>query len=213
VLLYGAGGHAKVVADIMERSARHSILGFLDDNEKRWGESFWGYHVLGGRNALARSGHAPDTAVILAIGANHARKRLAEELGALGWSFATAIHPSAQIGRDVTIGTGTVIMANAVVNPGTRIGSHVIINTGATVDHDCSIEDYAHVCPGVHLAGDVLVGEGAQVGIGASAIESTRIGRWSIVGAGATVVRDIPDHVTAVGTPARPFEHLARQLS
>ncbi len=212
VLLYGAGGHAKVVADILERSARHTIVGVLDDREELWGGSFLGYRVLGGLKALTRKGQAR-TAIILAIGFNQARKRLAGELATLGWSFATAAHPSAQIGRDVTIGPGTVLMANSVVNPGSRIGAHVIINTGATVDHDCSIEDYAHICPGAHLAGGVSVGEGAQVGIGASAIESVRIGRWSVVGAGATVVRDIPERVTAVGTPAKPLEQLARQTS
>lgn len=205
VLVYGAGGHAKVVADILERCPQYTVLGFLDDRRDLWNSDFLGYTVLGGMRVLNRN-KASGAHLLLAIGVAAVRRQLAHDLKRAGWSFAIAIHPSAQIGRDVVIGEGTVVMANAVINTGTRLGGHVIINTAATVDHDCTIEDFAHMSPGAHLGGGVHVREGAQVGIGASVIPGISIGRWSMVGAGATVIRNIPDNVIAVGTPARPLQ-------
>jgi len=202
VLIYGASGHGRVIIDIVEREGRYKIVGILDDDPAIQGRALYGYPILGGIELLYGKPHH-DCKLILAIGDNHARRRLWQKLEGLGYELARAIHPSAQIAKEVSIGPGTVIMANAVVNSGARIGENVIINTGATIDHDCVIEDYVHISPGVHLAGNVKLGELSHIGIGASAVQRVKIGKGVIIGAGAVVIDDIPDHVTAVGVPAR----------
>ena len=201
VLVYGAGGHGKVVIDILERAGECEVVGVLDDDPALTGLVFLGYRVLGGLGLLRRQ--PPASNVILAIGDNPARRRLAEELRRLDITAMVAIHPSAQIGKDVSIGEGTVVMAGAVVNSSTKVGCHCILNTGSTVDHDCCIGDYVHICPGAHLAGGVGVGDGALVGVGACVIPDVTIGAGSTIGAGAAVVCDIPPDVAAVGVPAR----------
>ncbi|MCR4404980.1 MAG: acetyltransferase [Candidatus Acetothermia bacterium] len=202
VLIYGASGHGKVIIDIMEREGRYKIVGLLDDNPAVQGQTFFGYPVLGGFELL-NEGAYHDCQLILAIGDNLARKRLWERIRPLGYKLACAIHPSAQLARDVTLGPGTVVMAAVAINSGSRIGENAIINTGATVDHDCVIGDYVHISPGAHLAGNVYVGELSHIGLGASVIQGIKIGRNAIIGAGAVVLEDIPDNVTAVGVPAK----------
>jgi acetyltransferase EpsM len=201
VIIYGAGGHGKVIADIIEQGRENRILGFVDDREDLWDVSFFGYRVLGGIEVLAHH-EATGCDVILAVGDNALRQKLSQRIGELGYSFATAIHPSCRIGRDVEIGPGTVAMANVVINPSVKIGTHVILNTAATVDHDCTIGDFSHISPGAHLAGNVVVEEGAHIGIGACAIPGVRIGQRSIIGAGAVVIHDVPADVVAAGVPA-----------
>jgi len=202
LFIYGASGHAKAVVDIIEKSASHQIVGFIDDNPALHGKNCFGYPVLGGFEQLHKSQNK-SCQLIIAIGTNDVRHRVYERLKALGYEFACAIHPSAQIGRGVTLGSGTVVMAGAAINSDTVIGEHVIVNTGATVDHDCVIEDFTHISPGAHLAGNVTVGRLAHIGIGASVIQAVHIGEGSIIGAGAAVIEDLPDWVVAVGVPAR----------
>jgi len=203
LLVYGASGHAKVILDILERAGQHPIVGLLDDNVRLRGTGFFGYPVLGGGDLLSEHryrGHQ----LVIAVGDNHARQKIARQIGRLGgYEFALAIHPSAQIARGVQIGSGTVIMANVAINSDAVIGQHAIINTGATIDHDCVIGDFVHVSPGTHLAGNVHVGALTHLGVGVSAIPGVKIGTASIIGAGAVVLNDIPEGVTAVGVPAR----------
>jgi sugar O-acyltransferase (sialic acid O-acetyltransferase NeuD family) len=202
VLIYGASGHGKVVIDIVERQGEYTIAGLLDDDPAMQGKDFCGYAVSGGLEMLTKN--APHSQkLILALGDNNVRKGLWAKVKPLGYELACAIHPSAQIGKDVSIAPGTVIMANVVINSGSRIGENVIVNTGATVDHDCLIGDYAHISPGTHLAGNVRVGERTHIGIGSAIISNITIGKGSIIGGGAVVVADIPDDVTAVGVPAK----------
>jgi len=202
LLIYGASGHAKVIIDIVEKEGRHEIRGLIDDDPKKEGKSFLGYPIIGGGEILDNLTAYRDHWILLAIGGNLARKKIWGRLRLLGYRFASAIHPSAQIGRDVQIGEGTVVMANAVINPSTRVGRNAIINTGATIDHDCDVGDFVHISPGAHLAGGVLVGELAHIGVGASIINGVKIGKGSTVGAGAVVISDVPDGVTVVGVPA-----------
>ena len=202
VAICGAGGHGRVVADIVERDfSDREIHGYFDDRADLLGAVVSG-HVVLGRIDQSLETDPEDYDLIIAIGTNEVRAKISSRLHGSGRSFATAIHPSAQIGTDVEIGPGTVVMANAVVNTGARIGAHVIINTSSSVDHDCVIDDYVHIAPGAHLGGDVRVGRGTQISIGACVIPGVSIGEWSVIGAGATVIRDMPEAVIAVGTPA-----------
>lgn len=202
LLIYGASGHAKVIIDAVERGSQYKIAGLFDDDPKLHGSDCFSYRVLGGFETLEGASHRR-CPLVIAVGSNDARCKLDERLSVLGWQFACVIHPSTHIGRGVTLGPGTVVMAGAVINTDTIVGRHAIINTGATLDHDCIIEEFAHISPGAHLAGGVRIGRLAHVGIGAVVIQGIHIGEGAIIGAGAAVVDDVPDHVTAVGVPAR----------
>ena len=202
IVIYGASGHGRVIADIVERAGTYLIVGFLDDDRDLWGRDVSGYRVLGGASSLL-NGFMEGCEVVIGVGRNDARRDLAARIGELGYAFGVAVHPSCQVGRDVTLGAGVVVMPNVVINNGAQIGAHAILNTAATVDHDCQIGAFAHLAPGVHLAGNVVVGEGALLGVGASVIPGIHIGKSAVVGAGAVVVRDVPPGATVVGAPAR----------
>jgi sugar O-acyltransferase (sialic acid O-acetyltransferase NeuD family) len=189
--LIGAGGHAKVIADILIASGRPPTA-FLDDAPTQ--NRILGITVIKGLELPQ-----PDSAVIVAVGDNATRQRLAHRYS----TFDIAIHPSAVVSRDAEIGPGTVVMAGAVINTGARVGSHCIINTGSIIDHDCLISDFAHIAPGAKLGGNVRVGVGSMVGLGANVIHGRCVGDHTIVGAGSTVVRDVPPRVVAIGSPAR----------
>ena len=205
IILVGASGQAKVVTDIVECAGQHEIVGFCD-RDRPAGSDFMGYPVLGRDTelpALLRQ-HGAEGAII-AIGDNWVRGQLAErfrrELPSL--VFPTAVHPSSVLSRWVTVGEGAVVMAGAVVNGPTRIGRHCTISTRASIDHDSVIEDFSSLAPGVSLGGLVHLGEYSALGTGASSRHGVHIGAHTVVGTGATVVSDLPDHVVAVGVPAR----------
>lgn len=197
VLVIGAGGHGKVVADILQTKGV-VVLGFLDDNPATWGTTVLGLPVFG---AIELHASIPADGIAMGIGSNRARRQIVARFSSLGW--INAIHPSATIAHSVSLGMGITIAPHVVLAPATHIGDFAIINTAATVDHDCSIGSYAHIAPGSHLAGGVSVGEGALLGVGTSVIPGCTIGAWSTVGAGAAVVKDIPPNTVAKGIPAR----------
>ncbi|MBX3057504.1 MAG: acetyltransferase [Anaerolineae bacterium] len=204
VIVLGAGGHGQVVADILWRmqAAGEAVepVGFLDDADSWQGQRVSKLPVLGKTADLFRITH---DALVVAIGNNLTRQQVTRILQAQGEQFITVCHPTAVIAPDVQIGSGTMICANVVINPGTVIGSHVILNTACTVDHHNQIGDFAHIAPGVHLGGDVQIGVGSLVGIGSIVTPQRQVGNWCTVGAGAVVIQDVPDGVTAVGIPAR----------
>ena len=204
ILIIGAGGHGQVVADIFR--ARHASLlisddvGFLDDDPERFGGGVTGGTVLG---TLAEMTRIPHDAVIVAVGENAIRARIFRRVLEAGERIAIAEHPRSVVAEDVTLGSGSMVCAGAIVNTGASIGRNVIVNTAATVDHHAVIGDHVHIAPGVHLGGEVIVEEGALVGIGAIVLPRVRIGAWSTVGAGAVVTADVPPAVTVMGVPAR----------
>jgi sugar O-acyltransferase (sialic acid O-acetyltransferase NeuD family) len=204
IVIWGAGGHARVVADILRCQGGFEIAGFLDDSHaERRGQPFCDSVILGGQEQFATLRDRGITAMILAFGDNAARLKLAEIVAAHGFSLATAIHPRATVARGVTVGAGTAIAAGAIVNPAARIGANAIVNTAAGVDHECVIEDGVHISPGARLGGAVTVGRGAWIGMGASVLPKVKIGANAIVGAGAVVLEDVPANVVAYGVPAR----------
>jgi UDP-perosamine 4-acetyltransferase len=203
----GAGGHAKVLIDILRLQGQTEIVGLTDRNQQLWGTRVSGVPVLGDDNVLMTL--LPDVrGVFIGLGGagdNSPRRHLYEHAIALGFEIVAAVHPKAIIANDSVLGRGTVVMAGAIVNSGARIGDNVIINTGAIVEHDCEIGNHAHIATGARLAGGVRVGEGAHVGVGASVRQGITLGETAVVGAGAAVVDDVPAGVTVVGVPARPM--------
>lgn len=202
LIVFGSGGHAKVVIDAAERQGIRQIL-VADDAEKNWGADLMGYRILGGREALLQLDTRPPA--IAAIGDNTARMHIAAWLEANGFKLATVIHPSAQIGRGARIGRGSFLVAASVVNSDAVIGANVIVNTGATVDHDCIIGDGVHLAPGVHVCGQAEVGAGSFLGVGTVVIPHVRIGVNCVIGAGSSVLDAVPDGVRVAGVPARPL--------
>ncbi len=196
----GASGHGKVVADTAE-SCGWEVVEFFDD---AWpGVQLNGvWSVVGDTGALLERLEGYD-GVIVAIGSNLIRRQKLRVLQSAGASIVTLIHPKATVSRYATIGFGSVVMAGGMVNAGASIGTGAIVNTGCSVDHDCVLDDAVHVSPGAHLAGGVSVGALSWIGLGASVCQLIRIGSCVMIGAGAVVVGDLPDDVTAVGVPAR----------
>lgn len=193
MILIGASGHAKVIIDILEKNDE-TVDFLLDANPDI--KELAGYNVVTDRNHV----DSVEEEYIISIGSNAIRKKIAEQRKlTYGW----AIHPSAVLADDVSIGQGTVIMAGAIVNSSTDIGNHAIINTSASVDHDCKIGDYVHISPNATLCGTIEVGEGTHIGAGATIIPNIKIGKWVTIGAGAVIIKDVPDFAVVVGNPAR----------
>ncbi len=204
LVIWGASGHALVVADAIRSHGEYEIAGFIDDvHPERSGEEFCGAVILGGREQLDVLSQQGINKLILGFGNCRARLELSEFARGKGFQLATVIHPKAVVATDSSVSCGTVILAGAIVNSATRIGENVIVNTSASVDHECLIEDGVHISPGVHLGGRVFVGRAAWVGIGATVKDRVSIGAGVVVGAGAVVVDDIPDGVLVYGVPAR----------
>lgn len=197
VIIIGASGHGKVVADTILQSG-DQVRGFLDDNPEL-GESFIGFPVLG---TIDQFVDYPDAKFVVAIGNAKIRENIVEKLAGVSWY--TAIHPRAVISSlDTSIGEGTVVMAEAVINAGAKIGKHCIINTGAVVEHDNRIDDFVHISVGAKIAGTVHVGKGAWIGIGAAVKNNVEICEECMIGAGAVVVGDVCKPGTYIGIPAK----------
>lgn len=202
ILIIGAGGHGKVVLDIVRAEQRHRPIGFLDADPSLTGTSVNGLPVLGQINALPKLKSQKARAAIVAIGDNRARDRYAQLLRQEGYELASAIHPSATVSATARLGVNIVVAAGAVVGTDAVIGDSVIVNTSAVIDHECEIETAVHICPAAALAGRVHVREMAFLGLGCRVIQCLTVGRLAVVGAGAVVIRDVPDEMTVVGVPA-----------
>ena len=196
--LYGASGHAKVIIDIL-KAVGESINGLIDDNPVV--EQLQGYAV--------EHGYSGQTPLIISIGSNFVRKKIAERIGA---NYGTAIHPSAIVSPSSTIGEGTVVMQGGIIQAGTKVGKHCIINTGASVDHECKIDDYVHISPHATLCGNVSVGEGTWVGAGSTVVQGVKIGKWSVIGAGTVVARNVPDGVLVVGDRVQRIREITPEI-
>jgi sugar O-acyltransferase (sialic acid O-acetyltransferase NeuD family) len=206
LIVLGAGGHGKVVADVVSLMEGYEILGFLDADDRLWGREVAGLPVLGGDDRMRDL--PPGTWFVVGIGSvRNAVPRMAvfERASGQGLAPAQAIHPSATVARSATIGPGCALMAGSVVNPGATLGANVIINTGAIVEHDCRVGDHTHVATGARMSGEVTIGRAAHVGAGATILQQVTIGDHAVVGAGAVVIRDVPAGATVVGVPARPI--------
>ena len=203
IVVYGAGGHAKVVLDVLEKAGACAIAGLLDDSVGLAGEMRSGYRVLGGSALFQGLIDEGVKGIIVALGDNLRRRAVFDAARASGFELVSAIHPSSLLGSRVRIGAGCVLVAGVVVNVDAEIGDNVIVNTSASVDHDCRIGAHVHLSPGVRLAGRVTVGAFTHIGIGAVVLPNLSIGKHCIVGAGSVVREDVPDGMVVVGNPAR----------
>lgn len=195
LVIIGASGHGKVIADIALKNG-YEIIGFLDDNDSL--KKICGFPVLGSTKNVCE--YKENCEFVIAIGNNEIREKIATTYDV---KWATLVHPTAIIGMQVQIGEGTVIMANAVINPCATVGRHCVINTGAIVEHDNYLADYVHVSPSATLAGTVIIGRGTHIGAGACVKNNTNITENVVVGAGAAVVKNITEAGVYVGIPAR----------
>lgn len=203
----GAGGHAKVIIDILRQGSQYEVVALTDSNPKLWGSTYSDVPIIGDDHLLGtlrpRVQHT-----FLGIGSVRSsalRPHLYQRVRELGFEFINAIHPSAVISSAAKLGCGVTVMAGAILNPGVSIGDNVIINTGAIVDHDCTIADHSHIAPGACLSGSVRVGKNCHVGVGACVLQGVAIGDEATIGAGAVVVRDVAPGATVVGVPAKPL--------
>ena len=198
VIVIGAGGHGRVIADIIRKSG-NILMGFLDDNTQVKGAPA----LLG---TLDDAKAFMDRALfIIGIGDNQAREKAAARFDGI-LRFFTAVHPGAIIAEDAILGPGTAVMAGAVINSGSVLGRHCILNTSATLDHDCKLGDFVHISPGAHLSGCVDVGSGTWIGTGGIVINNITITSGCRIGAGSLVIRDIIQRGTYVGSPVRMLE-------
>lgn len=202
LIIIGASGHGKVVADIaIKMNQWHSIV-FLDDDESI--ETSIGLEVIGKSSDALK--YKDEANFFVAIGNNTVRKKVQETLLQEELNLVSLIHPNSTIGTDVEIDLGTVVMAGVVINNSTRIGKGCIINTSSSLDHDTVIEDYVHISPGASLAGEVKIGNGSWLGIGSVVSNSVNISSDCKVGAGSVVVKDITKCGTYVGVPVRRLD-------
>jgi UDP-perosamine 4-acetyltransferase len=201
LLLIGAGGHAKVVAEIARRDARFQLAGLIGRQPR--GTQIGGVAVLGDDDALPGLLAGGIRHAHVAIGSNALRAKLSANLAALGFALVTLRSSSADLSPSARFGHGVVVMGGVVINAEAAIGDGSIINTRASIDHDCVIGRFVHIAPGSTLAGNVCVGDRSFVGAGATIIPGVTLGSDVIVGAGACVINDIPSGQIVVGVPAR----------
>jgi sugar O-acyltransferase (sialic acid O-acetyltransferase NeuD family) len=203
VVILGAGGHGRVVLDILRAAGQHTPVGFIDADTTRAGTDLDGLPVLGPVNMLAKLRRQDVRGAIVAIGDNRVRAAYADLVLQNNLELVNAIHPSAILSPTAKIGVNVVIAAGAIVSTDAHLADGVVVNTGAIVDHECRIARAVHISPGVVLAGRVQVEEAAFIGIGARVIPCMKVGSHSTIGAGAVVIEDVPAHATVVGVPAR----------
>jgi len=203
IVLIGAGGHGRVVLDILRHSRNNNIVGFLDADPTLAGTSIDGVEVLGPVNLLPKLKQKKVRGAIVSIGDNRTRRMYASEVVAAGLELVTAFHPAATMAPGVELGQNVVVCAGAILCLGVSVGDHSILNTACVVDHECVIGPAVHVCPGALLAGRVTVGAEAFIGLGAMVIQCLKIGAGATIGAGAVVIRDVSAGAKIVGVPGR----------
>lgn len=204
IIIIGASGHGNVILDCLEKEGKYKVIGFIDSFKKK-GLSHNGYPVLGTEYDLPYIISAYNIeGGIIAIGDNWQRKLMGDRIRAISpdFNYITTVHPTAVVGRRTRIGSGSVLLAGAVVNSGSIIGKFCFLNTNSSLGHDGIIGDYSSLAPRVATGGNLILGCFSALCLGANIIENVEIGNHTVVGAGALVLNHIPSMVVAFGTPA-----------
>ena len=209
LIIIGASGFGREVAWLVERinekEPTWNLVGFLDDDNRIQNTKINGYTVLGTTSNVE---NYVDTYFVCAVGASKTRELIIRKLENLNpkIKYATLIDPSVELSELVNIGKGSIICAHTILTVNIEIGNHVIINLDCTVGHDAELKDFVTLYPSVNVSGATVIGRGSELGTGMQIIQGKTVGNHSIVGAGAVVVKDIPDNCTAVGSPAKPIK-------
>lgn len=201
LLIIGASGHGKVLANIAYESKKWEEISFLDDDIDKVGSDILNFRVI--ERTLDIKKYIADYEFIVGIGDSNSREKITIYLKNMGARITTLIHPSAIIGLDVEIGQGSVVMPMCVINASSNIGEGCIINTGTTVDHDCKLESFVHLSPGVSLGGNVKIKRNTWVGMGAKVINNINITNDCVIGSGAVVISNLDSPGIYVGVPSR----------
>ncbi len=204
--IVGAGGFGREVIwlaeTINEKDNVWDIKGFVDDNPSLWGKCLDGYKVFGGLDYLHNLDS--ETWCVIAVGNSKIRERIADRLSETNnIKYATLISPNAILGKNCDIEEGTIICSGSVLTVDVKIGKHSIVNLNCTIGHDAVLKDCVTLYPGVHVSGCVTINQKSEIGTGTQIIQGINVGKGVIIGAGATVISDVVDEVTAVGTPAK----------
>jgi len=205
IVVVGTSGHAGVALDAIERCGGYEVVGLVDTFRKP-GESGFGYPVIGPEEELpSLLRQRGDCAAVIAIGDNFQRMRLRDRLRELvpGIGFATVVHPTACVSPRAIVGEGAMLLAGSIVCAGARVAEGCLLNTGASLDHDCAMDAFSSLGPRAVVGGNVRIGVCSAIAIGATVLHGRRIGEHCVIGAGAVVLGDMPDHCVAYGVPAR----------
>ena len=200
LMILGAGGHGKVVAEIAELMGKWNEIVFLDDNKEI--DEINGYRVIGSLNDYKIYKDVYQYAFV-AIGNNKLRLQIIEDITREGLIVPVLVHPFTFMSSNCLVQEGTVIMGGTVINTNSTIGKGCIINTSSSIDHDCVLEDGVHISPGVHIGGTVSVGKSTWICIGSSVANNIVIGSNVVVAAGSAVIKNIPENVMVAGVPAK----------
>ena len=209
LIIFGASGFGREVAWAVERvnkvSPTWNLLGFMDDNDDIQGANINGYSVIGKTGDVR---NYPDAYFVVAVGASKTREKIVSNMKTVNpnINFGKVIDPSVEMSDLVTVGEGSIICAHTIITVNIEIGSHVIINLDCTIGHDAVLKDFVTLYPSVNVSGITNIGHAVELGTGMQIIQGKSVGDYSIVGAGAVVVKDIPEKCTAVGSPAKPIK-------
>jgi acetyltransferase EpsM len=198
IFIFGRGGHARVIADIIDVGAKFEVEGYVDagaESSQHHGRPLYE------EDYFLDSFHGEN--VVIAVGENVVRKRIFEKIKDKGFRFPNVIHPSAIISKTVTMAHGNVIMANVVINPSSTIGNFCVLNTSSVLEHDCEIDDFVSLAPRSVVCGNCRLKEGVYVGSNASIIHSKTVLQWSVVASQAAVISDVPAFKMVAGVPAK----------
>lgn len=198
LIIIGAGGYSKSVLDSIDYY-NYLIKGFLDEFSED--KEHLGYSILW--HSLDDVEEAEKYFYFIAIGNNQRRKIWFDRLVSRKLRLINVVDRSAIISPEAKIGKGCFFGKMSVVNSNSRIGDNCIINTKALIEHGCTVHNHANLSTNCVINGDVIVGEGSFIGSCAVTIGQRKIGRWSTVGAGAVVIKDVGDNVTVAGVPAK----------
>jgi sugar O-acyltransferase (sialic acid O-acetyltransferase NeuD family) len=208
-VIFGGGGHAKVLVESLRAGNSPLSLVILDQDASRWGQEVLDVAIRGDDSLLPQliaDGAKFFVVGVGGVGDNGPRRRLFEHGTSMGLEPLTIKHPAALCSRWAKVGAGCQLLPGCIVNAGAELGRNVIVNSGAIVEHDCSIDDHAHIASGAVLASTVTVGAGAHIGCGVTIRQLISVGEGATVGAGAVVIKDVPPHAMVAGVPARQTE-------
>lgn len=205
IVIIGAGGHSKVLIDIIEKEAKYELVGLIDDYFKA-GTIVLGYEIIGNMKTFNEVINEQKIyGGVVAFGDNFKRSVVAGKINSSNPSFCfvNCIHPKSTIGKDVNIGAGNVFMAGTIINSGSTIENHCILNTNSSLDHDCKMTNYSSIAPNVTIGGNTDIGEYSAIGIGTNIFHNISIGKNCIIGGGSLVTKDTMDNSVYFGSPCQ----------